>query len=199
MRGRMHWKKGEGVKECEGGCTGRRERAQRKAGQTGDGGKSGAQLRGERSRSCRGRCSWKRASEPRECGGGLSALMDACMQCVREGGKQRPYYHPPSTRLAPLVREKYVQEELARRLGKRADGDQLDEAELARRKVEAELYAVPEHLQPTMNDVSLSGMNAAITEFVLPADDRLRKIEETEAAKRRMLARAGNRCGGPCK
>lgn len=35
-----------------------------------------------------------------------------------------------------------------------------------------------------------------ITEVVLPMEDRLKKIEETEAAKRRMLSAASKRCVG---
>ena len=37
--------------------------------------------------------------------------------------------------------------ELAKRLGKRAAGEEVDEGELRRRKIEQDLYAIPDHLQ----------------------------------------------------
>jgi hypothetical protein len=40
-----------------------------------------------------------------------------------------------------------VEQELAKRLGKRAAGEELDEGELRRRKIEADLYSIPKHLQ----------------------------------------------------
>ncbi|KAG1650880.1 hypothetical protein FOA52_009422, partial [Chlamydomonas sp. UWO 241] len=43
--------------------------------------------------------------------------------------------------------EKYVEEEVARRLGKRGGSEELDEAEALRRQVDADLYNVPKHLQ----------------------------------------------------
>lgn len=43
--------------------------------------------------------------------------------------------------------------ELAKRLGKRVAGDELDEAEVHRRKVEEDLYSIPEHLKVTATDM----------------------------------------------
>lgn len=37
--------------------------------------------------------------------------------------------------------------ELAKRLGKRAAGEEVDEGEQRRRKIEQDLYAIPDHLQ----------------------------------------------------
>ena len=46
------------------------------------------------------------------------------------------------------TREKYIQEELAKRLGRRAAGlPEEDEEALKRRKIEEDLYAVPEQFK----------------------------------------------------
>ena len=42
-------------------------------------------------------------------------------------------------------------------------------------------------------DANVAGTMTGITEVQLPVEDRMRKIEETEETKRRMLA--GRRCG----
>ena len=46
-----------------------------------------------------------------------------------------------------VPRKKFVEMELAKRLGKRAAGEEVDEGEQRRRKIEQDLYAIPDHLQ----------------------------------------------------
>ena len=51
-----------------------------------------------------------------------------------------------------IPRKKFVEMELAKRLGKRAAGEEVDEGELRRRKIEQDLYAIPDHLQVEEED-----------------------------------------------
>eukprot|EP00798_Chlamydomonas_sp_ICE-L_P012188 gene12188-15311_t len=62
---------------------------------------------------------------------------------------------------------------------------ELDEAELKRRRVEKDLYSVPEEYK---GDVNQGNNMSSLSEVEVSVEDRLRKIEETENAKRRMLA-----------
>lgn len=55
-----------------------------------------------------------------------------------------------------IHRKKFVEIELAKRLGKRVAGDELDEAEVRRRKVEEDLYSIPEHLKVTQTDMQIT-------------------------------------------
>lgn len=92
--------------------------------------------------------------------------------------------------------EQYVEEELAKRLGKKPDTEPEDAAREKQRHLEEELYSVPAELQSTLlqPDVVVPGLMTGITEVALPAQYRLRNIEETEAAKHRLLA--ASRPGG---
>mmetsp|Transcript_18633 Transcript_18633/g.40036 ORF Transcript_18633/g.40036 Transcript_18633/m.40036 type:complete len:160 (+) Transcript_18633:394-873(+) len=94
--------------------------------------------------------------------------------------------------------QKFVELELAKRLGKRAGDDLLDEAEIRRRREDADLYSVPDEFKTTLQqDVPIAGLMTGITEVALPVEERLKKFEETEAAKRRMLAAASRRARLP--
>ncbi|GFR51808.1 hypothetical protein Agub_g14267 [Astrephomene gubernaculifera] len=91
--------------------------------------------------------------------------------------------------------QKYIEEQLALRLGKsaaqQAAEDELD-PEAKRRKIEAELYAVPADFQSQLEqEVVLPGLVSTLAEVPLSARDKLASIEATEALKRRMLARVG--------
>lgn len=48
-------------------------------------------------------------------------------------------------------------------------------------------------LQSVQQDVPLAGMMTGISEVTIPLEQRLKRIEETEAAKRGMLAAASKR------
>ena len=48
---------------------------------------------------------------------------------------------------AIVNRKQFVEMELAKRLGKRNNEEQLDEGEQRRRKIDEDLYSIPEHLQ----------------------------------------------------
>lgn len=58
-----------------------------------------------------------------------------------------------------LRRKKFIEMELAKRLGKRTAEEELDEGELRRRKVEQDLYHIPEHLQ--VGDIGYEGNPSA--------------------------------------
>eukprot|EP01025_Chloroclados_australasicus_P065535 TRINITY_DN8929_c0_g1_i10.p5 TRINITY_DN8929_c0_g1~~TRINITY_DN8929_c0_g1_i10.p5 ORF type:complete len:235 (+),score=46.59 TRINITY_DN8929_c0_g1_i10:2476-3180(+) len=83
--------------------------------------------------------------------------------------------------------EQYVEEEIAKRLGKkRVDVDEGGEA--ARKEKEHELYQIPENLRGSeMGEVSIPGLNTAITEIQLPMKYKLKNIEATESAKNELL------------
>ncbi|KAI8466350.1 MAG: hypothetical protein J3K34DRAFT_433935 [Monoraphidium minutum] len=82
--------------------------------------------------------------------------------------------------------ERYVEEEVAKRLGKQVD--ELQHAHSMREREELALYEVPDDLKASLkNEVSIPGLNTAITEVEVSKEARLRKIEETEAVKRRLL------------
>ncbi|GIL64002.1 hypothetical protein Vafri_17942 [Volvox africanus] len=91
--------------------------------------------------------------------------------------------------------QKYIEEQLALRLGKAAAAQVADEEldpEAKRRKIEAELYAVPADFKNTLEqEVVLPGLVSTLSEVPLSAKDKLASIEATEALKRRLLARVG--------
>ena len=53
-------------------------------------------------------------------------------------------------------------------------------------------------MQSVQQDVPLAGMMTGISEVTIPLEQRLKRIEETEAAKSRMLAAAAKRWVGQC-
>ena len=53
----------------------------------------------------------------------------------------------------------------------------------------------PLHQQSIQQDVPIAGMMTGISEMTLPLEQRLKRIEETEIAKRGMLAAASKRYG----
>ncbi|GAX82717.1 hypothetical protein CEUSTIGMA_g10143.t1 [Chlamydomonas eustigma] len=92
---------------------------------------------------------------------------------------------------------KFIEMELSRRLGKRSAEEEVDEGEKHRRRVEKDLYSIPDHLQSVQQEVSLPGLMTGISEVVVPLEERLKRIEETEAAKRQILAAASRRAHIP--
>ncbi|KAG2486345.1 hypothetical protein HYH03_014927 [Edaphochlamys debaryana] len=90
--------------------------------------------------------------------------------------------------------QKYVEEQLALRLGKTAAQREEEEQdpEVKRRKLEAEMYAVPADFKSTLDqEVVLPGLVSTLAEVPLSARDKLANIEATEALKRKLLARVG--------
>lgn len=93
--------------------------------------------------------------------------------------------------------KKFVEIELSKRLGKKNTGPELDENEKRRRKIDEDLYSIPEAFQPKAPVESAEGgaTMTGIAEVSVPMSERLKRIEETEAAKRKMLAAAAARGG----
>ena len=93
--------------------------------------------------------------------------------------------------------KRFVEIELAKRLGKKNTGPELDENEKRRRKIDEDLYSIPEAFQPKPHVENVEGgaTMTGIAEVSVPMSERLKRIEETEAAKRRMLAAASTRGG----
>ena len=59
-------------------------------------------------------------------------------------------------------------------------------------QIEAELYVVPEDFRSAVEpEAALPGLVATLSEVPLTAKDKLKSIEQTEALKRRMLAKVG--------
>jgi hypothetical protein len=88
--------------------------------------------------------------------------------------------------------QQFVERELAKRLGKDLnDGaQQLSKHELE----EQELYAVPEAFKGSLTkEVSIPGLMSTITEVEMSKEAKMKKIEETEAMKQKMLARGMSR------
>jgi len=84
--------------------------------------------------------------------------------------------------------QKFIEQELAKRLGKQVGSEEQEDPEAKRRRLEAEMYKIPEEYKTNMaQEVVIPGLNTVITEVALPASVRLRNIEETEAMKRRLL------------
>jgi hypothetical protein len=98
--------------------------------------------------------------------------------------------------------KRFVEIELSKRLGKKTTGPELDEGEKRRRKIDEDLYSIPEAFQPKAPvEIAEGGATmTGIAEVSVPMSERLKRIEETEAAKRRMLASAAARGGlGPSR
>ncbi|KAG2440395.1 hypothetical protein HYH02_010284 [Chlamydomonas schloesseri] len=90
--------------------------------------------------------------------------------------------------------QKYVEEQLAARLGKSAAQAEAEanDPEVKRRKLEQELYALPADFTNQLEqEVVLPGMVSTLAEVPLSAKDKLRSIEATEALKRNLLAQVG--------
>eukprot|EP00884_Botryococcus_braunii_P022485 jgi/Botrbrau1/8920/Bobra.0148s0033.1 len=80
--------------------------------------------------------------------------------------------------------EKYIEQQLAKRLGRSA----AKAAEVAPRSEEDDLYVIPENLRgQETKPQDVPGLMTTITEVPLSMNHKLKNIEETEAAKRRML------------
>ncbi|PON88805.1 Hepatocellular carcinoma-associated antigen [Trema orientale] len=83
---------------------------------------------------------------------------------------------------------KYVEQELAKKRGRRLDDaaapDQLDNIDL--KNAEDELYKIPDHLKVKKrnSEESSTQWTTGIAEVQLPIEFKLRNIEETEAAKK---------------
>lgn len=87
--------------------------------------------------------------------------------------------------------EKYIEAQLAKRLGRRKPSEFADAADVARTE-EDELYSIPENLRAqNSKQQDVSSWMTGIQEVALPMDFKLRNIEETEAAKKRLLSAAG--------
>eukprot|EP00741_Cyanophora_paradoxa_P008998 tig00001424_g8711.t1 len=82
--------------------------------------------------------------------------------------------------------EKFIQEEMARRRGEGGEKKKEEEKPKSR---EDELYTIPAHLKAKSKIVedTAGAWLTGIMEVQLPIDYKLKNIEETEAAKRRMI------------
>jgi hypothetical protein len=88
-----------------------------------------------------------------------------------------------------LFREKYVAEQLAKRTGKSAEAAEGSQP----RDPEDDLYSVPGDLKgPNTVQHDVSAWMTGIVEVPLPVEYKLRNIEETELAKKRMLESANH-------
>ncbi|XP_078436230.1 integrator complex subunit-like protein isoform X2 [Wolffia australiana] len=81
---------------------------------------------------------------------------------------------------------KYVEQELAKQRGKNVNGEAVQLAESELKRLEDELYAVPDHLKLKRKnpEESSTQWTTGIAEVQLPIEYKLRNIEETEAAKK---------------
>ncbi|KFK42602.1 hypothetical protein AALP_AA1G016700 [Arabis alpina] len=79
---------------------------------------------------------------------------------------------------------KYIEQELAKKRGKNLDDAEEVENELKR--VEDELYMIPDHLKvkKRSSEESSTQWTTGIAEVQLPIEYKLKNIEETEAAKK---------------
>ncbi|XP_010474646.1 PREDICTED: uncharacterized protein C9orf78 homolog [Camelina sativa] len=79
---------------------------------------------------------------------------------------------------------KYIEQELAKKRGKNIDDAEEGENELKR--VEDELYKIPDHLKvkKRSSEESSTQWTTGIAEVQLPIEYKLKNIEETEAAKK---------------
>ncbi|KAK4486714.1 hypothetical protein RD792_006774 [Penstemon davidsonii] len=106
------------------------------------------------------------------------------------------------TTTLPVVRLRYVEQELAKKRGKNIDEENQVENEVKR--AEDELYKIPEHLKVKRrsSEESSTQWTTGIAEIQLPIEYKLRNIEETEAAKKllqekRLAGRAKTDSGIP--
>ncbi|GLC44912.1 hypothetical protein PLESTB_001688800 [Pleodorina starrii] len=119
--------------------------------------------------------------------GGGGAVMDSYVKAKSIATQQDEDAHM----------QKYIEEQLALRLGKTAAQAAAEEEEGLdpegkRRKIESELYAVPADFKNSLEqEVVLPGLVSTLSEVPLSARDKLASIEATEALKRRLLARVG--------
>ncbi|XP_057966570.1 protein COP1 SUPPRESSOR 2 [Malania oleifera] len=79
---------------------------------------------------------------------------------------------------------KYVEQELAKKRGKKIDA--RDQVENDLKRAEDELYVIPEHLKVKRrnSEESSTQWTTGIAEVQLPIEYKLKNIEETEAAKK---------------
>ncbi|KAE9589524.1 hypothetical protein Lal_00000601 [Lupinus albus] len=79
---------------------------------------------------------------------------------------------------------KYVENELAKKTGKKIDA--ADQVENELKRAEDELYKIPEHLKVKRrnSEESSTQWTTGIAEIQLPIEYKLKNIEETEAAKK---------------
>ncbi|CAH8250903.1 unnamed protein product [Arabidopsis lyrata] len=84
---------------------------------------------------------------------------------------------------------KYIEQELAKKRGKNIDDAEEVENELKR--VEDELYKIPDHLKvkKRSSEESSTQWTTGIAEVQLPIEYKLKNIEETEAAKKLLQER----------
>ncbi|CAK0781381.1 hypothetical protein CVIRNUC_005359 [Coccomyxa viridis] len=86
--------------------------------------------------------------------------------------------------------EKYIEEQLRKRLGKRKDSDD-PEQDGAERAEDDDLYSIPANLQgQKIKQQDVSSWLTGIQEVPLSLQYKMRNIDETEAAKKRLLADA---------
>lgn len=83
--------------------------------------------------------------------------------------------------------ERYVERELAARLGK---SDEAGDADAASGAVTQDIMVSDEFRRKEEREAGAAWI-AGIAEVALPVTERVKNIEETEAAKKRMLAQAG--------
>nr|AFK33348.1 unknown [Lotus japonicus] len=78
---------------------------------------------------------------------------------------------------------KYVEQELAKKRGRKID--EADQIENELKRAEDELYKIPEHLKVKKrnSEESSTQWTTGIAEIQLPIEYKLKNIEETEAAK----------------
>ncbi|KAI4383183.1 hypothetical protein MLD38_009052 [Melastoma candidum] len=84
-------------------------------------------------------------------------------------------------------RVKYVEHELAKKRGR--NNEEADQVENEIKRVEDELYRVPEHLKKRSSEEGSTQWTTGIAEIPLPIEYKLKNIEETEAAKKLLQER----------
>ncbi|KAK9829907.1 hypothetical protein WJX72_008601 [[Myrmecia] bisecta] len=87
--------------------------------------------------------------------------------------------------------EKYITDQMKKRLGKSAESSDADVIKTVQERDEEELYSIPDHLKGQVSKQSdVASYMTGITEVQLPLEFKLKNIEETEAAKKKMLQQA---------
>ena len=101
---------------------------------------------------------------------------------------------PPSALLYRRRRKQYIEEQLAKRLGRPVDEDEEAAAAVAaaaRARADPHLAAMPEELKKREQDTELEpSWVTGILEVPLSMEQKLANIEAVEAAKNRLLAAA---------
>ncbi|KAK9841009.1 hypothetical protein WJX81_005270 [Elliptochloris bilobata] len=132
---------------------------------------------------------------------GLSAEVLLSSAVVEDGVEELGATHGNSELLESYVKEKvkevealdpemekYVETQLAKRLGRSKDATENVPVD-AQTREDQELYGVPENLKAPKHKVQdVSSWMTGIQEVPLPMAYKLRNIEDTEAAKKRLLA-----------